>query len=396
VKNYLVKLILATASLILYALGSTALSQSVAAPRPFSVRDSIGFVRIGAIDNEGNFGLLSPAGQRVAFVSHQGDLTKNVVMDTLFFFETGEVKSWLASGGDDRRRPAPAVAARIPVASSAEHISDIRWLGDHALSFIAGDEHGTRQVFRYDLRIGENSQLTHWATDVTTYALAGDELVFYATSEGPQPASMPVGDRSWEEFVKSASPADKVVGLYVLSLKTGVVQAIAGSRARLLEFNQHIWLSPNGKFAVTLAPATNAPSYWSQYHVSNYDLFGYTADRASLDPTSEALLYRTRYALIDLQIRSIRPLRAESALCAACRRCRRANRGVRAGFGDQLLGRISGASDPCGAGGLPLFSKRRPQSGSARRTVRLGAGERGLVPLLAPGPTTGGFAGRTG
>ena len=79
----------------------------------------------------------------------------------------------------------------------------------------------------------------------------------------------------------------------------GAPRRIEISPRRLLPLFQKLWLSPRGTHAITFTPAINAPDYWAEYQIPFYETFGYTPQRRSRDPTSDELLFRTRYELID-------------------------------------------------------------------------------------------------
>jgi dipeptidyl aminopeptidase/acylaminoacyl peptidase len=106
----------------------------------------------------------------------------------------------------------------------------------------------------------------------------------------------------WGDKDTSGNPLE----LYVVRDGKTEAQKVATAPIFLLE--PKIWISPDGRHAITLAPAVNAPASWEAYRVWDKAAQGWTADRRSSDPTSELLYDRLRYQLVDLVKMEARPL----------------------------------------------------------------------------------------
>src|ERR1035438_3400864 len=78
--------------------------------------------------------------------------------------------------------------------------------------------------------------------------------------------------------------------------------------SRLSQTFQHIGIAPTGSYAIGLRPPASCTSYWADYKIPHYDLFGYSADKMSGDYTSPEVQNRTQYQLIDLQNGSAKSL----------------------------------------------------------------------------------------
>jgi hypothetical protein len=282
-------------------------------PRPFTVADSIEWTHIldanGALaaSDASTVAVRSHNGARFLIRLRRGDLRKNANIETLAAFSADELASYLAADAQGTP-PRPRTIAEREVTEDWGDLADAQWVGDSQVAFTA-QAGGTSQIFLTTLATGEVRQLTHHATSVVAFGVGGDRVVFYAHVSRADPGYSVVIDK--QDLFGALGPeteADLPVELFQLSLKTGETRRIAAPPALLLDFCQRIWVAPSGTHAVTFEPATDAPRYWAEYRIPNYEMFGYTPELRRSDPASPDLLYRTRYRLIDLERNSARTL----------------------------------------------------------------------------------------
>lgn len=279
--------------------------------RVFTVRDSIEMARIVNAGANGDAGFpfdahFSPDGKHFLVHTRKGDLAQNVNVETLWLFEVNDVRAYLSGSAP---LPTPRKLVEINVADDPGALASVRWLNRREVAFIGQDRTGPAQVFKVDIASGTRIQLTRELTTVTSFALQDEHLLYYALVPQVIQQVRNVEKQSPGELIKpNFDPAYPIVNLMAANLKTGAHWRVNAPTMRLSLENQRIWISPSGRYAITFAPATNAPAYWAQYDIPDYGLFGYTADRVSIDATSKDLMFRVRYQLVDLVNNSVAPL----------------------------------------------------------------------------------------
>jgi len=277
--------------------------------RPFTVETSIEMSRIRQLDDGGlrraraGIALFSPDRAHFIVKVSRGDLKRDVNVDSLLLWKTPDVEGALARGA------APGLPARRVLVEKAytedwRGISRVKWLNETEVAFIAEAEGGCTQVFAADINAGTISQITHAPTDVVSYAIEGDVVLYFARAAAVRRTVIDATDLPLHELAMEGQSHLGPVELFKASRSEKKASRIGGPAVRVL--TDEIWLSPSGQHAVTLVPATSMPEYWSRYVVYFKDR-RYT-DVSSLDPTSTALLLRARYRLVDLKSGVSRPL----------------------------------------------------------------------------------------
>src|SRR5260221_5187321 len=263
-------------------------------PSPFTVRDSIELTQVRTAP------AYAPNKARFVFQTSRGDLSGNVLVQTLMMFETADMEKYLDGKGT---RPEPRILARFAATREVGQLSSIQWLNGIEVGFLAEDERGVVQVFVVDTDSGSVGAITKSTSDITSFAAAGDTVLYYAVSAKEPPRPTSIDGISLGELL-AADHADYFfpsIDLFVLSRRSGSVKRINSPTVRLQRNYQQIWISPREDYAITFEPATSWPTYWADYKIPRYDTYGFHREGARADPKSWDLANgRVRYRLIDL------------------------------------------------------------------------------------------------
>jgi len=279
-----------------------------AAKRPFTVRDSIESTRILSISGHARahrsdpVALFSPDGNHFVVRTRRGDVTTDSNIEQILLWNTREIFS--RSEAPDRKRVnVPTVLVEKNFHDDWGSISGVRWLDNQTLGFIAQGDNGRLQAFAVNIDSKALTQLTRSKTDVVSFTTAADRTVYFAKQETSATVQI-VNDRPFFEVAFADDPRGAAIELLHTRNNTGDAVRIAAPAIRVNR--KDIWISPSGRYAVTLAPSTDAPKKWSRYKVFRQDR-NY-ASVISSDPTSWLLSSRVRYQLIDLERNVARPL----------------------------------------------------------------------------------------
>ena len=282
----------------------------------FRVEDAISWTKLAAFmdipssSSDRSVALFSPDGSQFLLHTLRGDLQKNVNVERLLQFAVSDVNAFLRTA-DKGGVPQPLRSIEIETRPGSGSMADIRWLDDFRVGFTAEDANGRRQVFTADLRTGSVSQRSDSKTGVLTFDGRDTSTIFYQHAPAPGgavPLVRVATDQTLGDLIFPEPATDTPLELFIASSRDGESRRIEIPPRRLLPLFQKLWLSPDGRHAITFTPAINAPDHWAEYRIPFFEMFGYTAQRRSADPTSDALLFRTRYELIDIATGKAHPL----------------------------------------------------------------------------------------
>jgi hypothetical protein len=254
--------------------------------------------------------LFSPGRSHFILHTRRGDLAQNINIDALLLYRTNEVAQFAQARRDSP--PEPVVLVSVPTVKDEEALSDLRWLNDKQIGYIARASNGKMEAFVVDTDTGVTSQLTVHETDVVSFTLVGDKVVYHACVSRDELAQV-VEVKSFADALPRGEGASRC---YPGGTPIEMFVAVSGKPAerlpvpamRLHPVLSRIWVSPNADNAVILAPAVNAPVHWSEYKVPDPDRWGFGPQWVRSDATSFDLTNRYRYLLIDLRARTVRPL----------------------------------------------------------------------------------------
>ena len=289
--------------------------QSLAEQKPFTVLDSIRMRRITSIDGDlrpasaDRVALYSPDRRYLLVRARRGDIARDENIDELLLWATSDVEALLSSDGKENPR-APTLVAEYRYHDDWMAMSGVQWIGSDEVGFIGTGQNGRRQVLIVNRTSREFSQVTNSVTDVDSFAISGDRIVYFARTPGASKSRLvaTLGDNGIADFL---SPPDRdssgdPVRLFVTSRSSGETHALTESG--MLVADNRIWISPDGGYAITLSPAVNAPSHWATYRVRDNENTGWTSNWVRADPTSRQLYSRQRYQLVDLRSKKVRSL----------------------------------------------------------------------------------------
>ncbi|MBX5463916.1 MAG: hypothetical protein IRZ28_22875, partial [Steroidobacteraceae bacterium] len=211
--------------------------------------------------------------------------------------------------------PSPRIIAESLAGSEEETLSNIVWLSNSEVGYIGKASDGTLQAFAVDAVTAEKRQLTTSKTDVLAFSRGADTVLYYACA-GQSRADVPDAVRV-ETFDQARRPVPDTsrclpittpMELFIQRGPHKETRKIPLPLQRLTPQLRTLWISPSAKYAITLAPAINAPATWAAYQVPDRDRWGFTPQWARDDATSFDLVNRNRWMLIDLVRGEVRPL----------------------------------------------------------------------------------------
>lgn len=288
--------------------------------RAFTVRDSIQLTRIIPFKDEWD---ANPASGTVlfsrdrgsfVFKTVRGDLDRNVNVEELLVVRTADLSASLSPR--DVAIGAQGVPYRtlvsVVVSTAWGGISDVRWINDEEVGYIAQGDTNVTQAFIVNSKTGKTRQLTHSQGDVRGFDVHRDRIIYYAVAAPDESDVIPVEGKTVDELLAPEDYLERQIfprlTLFTESRESSQPTKINAPTVRLYEPFHLLWLSPSGTLAISLTPATDAPMGWSRYLFPNQEVFGYAARQRRSDPTSPDLQFRTRYQLIDLRKNEVRPI----------------------------------------------------------------------------------------
>jgi hypothetical protein len=303
-------------SLLIVLLSSALPLAAKDSKQPFTVRDSIEWTYVLPVSTDAgsssrDVALFSPQRSYLVLQTRRGDLDRNVNVESLLLYVTRELEAF--SAGRISVPPHAAPVVTVNAARDEDSLAAVQWLGDARLGWIAKGSNDRKQAFAVGVPGEAPTQLTASETDVVGFAEAEGIVAYYACV--PHVKQRPLVVRV-ESFAEALPPMDNneegcyqttPIELFVRQ-KDQRSSRVALPPMRLFPHLKRIWMAPNGKSAVILAPAVNAPASWAEYITPDPEQLGYTAQWVRSDATSMDLINRTRYLLADLTDGTVRPL----------------------------------------------------------------------------------------
>lgn len=299
---------LAASALTLFCYCSLSLAQQI----PFTVRHSVEWTRILGAGARRSMQppdavLFSPDRARFLIHTRRGDVARNANVERILVFDVKAVETYLAS--PDASALPGQVLAEVLVQEDSNELTSIAWIDELRVAFLAEGANDVLQVFIADLASGAARQVTSSKNGVASFAIAGDALLFYSYREGLDALVLPVGDQPISSVLVPPDPTGEAVELFASSLASGVARRIDLPAARISAQYRTIWMSPSGRYGVTLAPALAVPTRWTAYRAGAEES-RYTDEPvvAEADSLTALLSSKLRYVVVDLERRETRPL----------------------------------------------------------------------------------------
>jgi dipeptidyl aminopeptidase/acylaminoacyl peptidase len=165
--------------------------------------------------------------------------------------------------------------ARFESSSNRDGISDARWIDNRHISFIGEGPGEAPQVYILDVQTRRQKKLTSDLQGVVAYDISRDQkkAVYYANWGGDEAETKYKEDHGFA--VSDELLSDLVNGnwrhptlvyqIYIRNLATGTVRAVHAIPFQFFPIRLHIWLSPDGRYAITEQAPFNVLSAWESY-----------------------------------------------------------------------------------------------------------------------------------
>lgn len=249
---------------------------------PFTVRDSIEMTRIVdpkfvpmALGDSGSPSpKWSPDSRHFFIVTMKGDLDRDLNRYSLRVFDAAAAAQALSaerapSAASDSPESQGMAVAEFSTSSTRAGIDDARWLPGGQIAFIGRAADGFGQVYSYDLNTRALTKWTASPHDVVRFDLSiPRELVVYATDEA---WTMPEADRKGYEVTSEnavylqASIRRRATHYYVVKKAGSAALPLPLPPALSVFGTRQIYLSPDGRHAVTPLTLRHYPASWIGY-----------------------------------------------------------------------------------------------------------------------------------
>jgi dipeptidyl aminopeptidase/acylaminoacyl peptidase len=232
--------------------------------RPFTVADSIEMTHITDPweDVKGAHPQFSPDGEKFFIVTERGKLNSNLREYSLVIFKINALD-----------KPVPVAILRS--SSNRPGISLAKWLTNDNISFIGENPGEVPQVYVVNCLTQKVRKLTADALGVAAYDVTRDlETVIYSARSGGDKAQTEYKDQhgfaiDTERLPDLASGEWKQPSLvfqtYVLKIPSGKTVMVKNEPFAAFYGRFNLWLSPDGKYAITERPAYPVPQSWESY-----------------------------------------------------------------------------------------------------------------------------------
>jgi dipeptidyl aminopeptidase/acylaminoacyl peptidase len=309
-------ILLITAVVLFAALGHAEASKSL---NPFTVKDSI---EIAYITNPvtwtvnrdpGLVPIISPDNKRVLVVTERGNLSSDCMESTIWMFDRKSVLNF--ADGISRVKPLPRVIARMRAKSNMAVISDVRWLGDSERIAFLGRRSERPQLFIADVNHSRLQAVTSPEEYVSAFDIAGDTMVYTTLAPAVEHkiSDQELVDITGQTIFSLVWPdknADDLSESHLVRVPNmlhmkregrdiPISASIDGYPLKL--FFPVLFLSPDGKSLITVAPVHKIPSDWQVYEP------WYGRSDLALTPENKSAVAddnpwrASQYVLIDLQ-----------------------------------------------------------------------------------------------
>ncbi|MCU1304955.1 MAG: putative prolyl oligopeptidase family protein [Candidatus Sulfotelmatobacter sp.] len=232
--------------------------------RPFTVADSIEMTHFVSPPEQlkGVPPDFSPDRKSFLIVTEKGNLKTNTRDYTLLRFDVDHLSAGVS-------------IATFRSSSNRAGIVKPVWLDNESISFIGENPGDAPQVYMVNCRSGKLKKLTSDPLGVEAYDISRDRktIAFLAHAAG-SPAQIKyreehgfaVEDESLADLTTGnwKQPPD-VCNFYVKRTSSSRAQRIGSETFFCLADRPHIWLSPDGRYAVTEKSPRSAPPKWAAY-----------------------------------------------------------------------------------------------------------------------------------
>ncbi|MBA2524939.1 MAG: hypothetical protein H0V18_04015, partial [Pyrinomonadaceae bacterium] len=275
--------------------------------RPFGVEDAIGMKRL-ALSFTDTF-MFSPNRDWFVMTTKRGNLARKTNEYELLLYNTADVFEYLRSSQVDDP-PAPVVLARLSSSSNRAAITNPKWSFDsRSVTFMGEGPGQLSQVYRVMIASKKITKLTVAERGVFNYGASVNSVVYSTTVDDklslPRTEPFFVTQESLPTLFGVSTINPDEYGLYETYIQPAgrVRRRVREGAFRFLPSELRYWLSPDGRYAITLRFPNRIPKSWEQYGDSAFGTPVTATDDKNAVPR---FIYQ--YVLIDLSDESIRPL----------------------------------------------------------------------------------------
>jgi hypothetical protein len=288
---------------------TTSMAFSSSAPasdlRPFTVTDSIEMTRFVDPPERGLSATpqFSPDGLHFLVVTQRGNVTRNLRDFSLLIFDAPALSK------------APERIVVFRTSSNRPGIDNAKWLDNESISLIGENPNELPQVYLVKWRTRNIKKVTSAPSGVFAYDISSNRKVvaYYTAWSGDEKEiqrkishGFAVTNEQLRDLASGGwrHPHQTWV-MCVENLATGKVRVISPGPFQLWSTRLHIWLSPDGRYAVTEQGALSVPAKWKSYKN------GYVS-RLARDMEGKQLSIRPyglfQAMLVDIEMGQLRPL----------------------------------------------------------------------------------------
>jgi dipeptidyl aminopeptidase/acylaminoacyl peptidase len=233
--------------------------------QPFTVADSIEMTHFvdPPEDDDAARPQFSPDGMRFFAVTEKGRLDLNVRDYSLVLYRTNDLHA------------NPVALARFQSSSNRDGISQAKWLTNETIAFIGENPGETPQVYTVNCRTSELQKLTSDTYGVVAYDVTSDlrTLIYTASARGDETEIKSKDEHGFSVESENLSilvsgewrQSTNLFQTYVVNSSNGKVQPFHGGPFAARSWVLRLWLSPDGKYAITERPAFPVPEKWESY-----------------------------------------------------------------------------------------------------------------------------------
>ncbi len=237
----------------------------------------------------------SPDGKSFLIVTEKGDLDSNLREYALVIYITNEPQA------------KPIQVAVFRSSSNRDGISQAKWLTDESIAFVGENPGEVSQVYVVNCGTLKIRKLTSDALGVVAYDVTRDAtIVIYTAHWGGNEAEMIHKDRHGfaitDERLSELTSGEwrrptTVFQTYVLNTSNGKVRAVHGGPFGARFWVLKLWLSPDGRYAITERPVFPIPESWEAYEgwvgIESHNLRVSARSKFQFGAISEGILVST-------------------------------------------------------------------------------------------------------
>jgi len=206
----------------------------------------------------------SPDGRRFAIVLRKGNLLANSNDYSLVLFRTETAF----------QHPVPDILVSFSSSSNRAGIDEIRWLGNHTLTFLAEKSGESHQLYTFDCITRRLKKLTHHMTSVVDYMLSDTSGRFSFLAQKATNSLLDAEAAEHGIVVLGQPLADLVAVedrqrseayLEIFSQEGNVERMLSITDQSLVYSPPLMWPSPNGRYLVVKSLPNNVPDHWRDY-----------------------------------------------------------------------------------------------------------------------------------